>query len=81
MGSCADCETEIDDQYKYCVSCNNKRKTKQAEKDQSKILSSLSAINNNLYCIRRQFGVILAREHNTKIEWDKKKKDFIEKEI
>lgn len=78
MGNCEDCGAPIADNYKVCVSCANKRKAGLARAQNKDVVDALGAINNNLYCVRRQLDVVLRQKYSIKIEWDKKKKDFVE---
>lgn len=78
MGKCEDCEKEIADKYKVCVECLHKRQQANKQDSNKDLLKALSAINNNLYCVRRQMEVALRETFETRIEWDSKRKDFVE---
>lgn len=77
MGNCEDCGADIQDNYVVCAACAKNRKLARAKIQNKDIVDALSAINNNLYCVRRQLDVILKINHNVKIVWDKQKKDFV----
>lgn len=78
LGECEDCGAQIADNYKVCIGCANKRKAGAARVQNKDVVDALGKLNNNLYCLRRQLGVILRQKYSVKIEWDKKKKDFVE---
>jgi len=81
LGNCEKCGKEIDDNYKYCVECNNVIKQEKNKEKNKDIIRALGALNNNLYAIRRQQKVMLRESYKTAVVWDKKKKDFVEQKI
>lgn len=81
MGKCKDCGTDIDDRYEYCINCYKKKQQGAKQDSNKELIKALGAINNNLYCIRRQGAISLRESFNIEIVWSKKQKDFIEKEM
>jgi len=78
MGECEDCGEKIADKYKVCLTCLKKRQQANKNESQKDVIKALSAINNNLYCLRRQMQVALRETFELRIEWDPKRKDFVE---
>lgn len=77
MKQCEDCGKPIEDRYKLCQECNLKRRQEYSKEENKDTLKSLSAINNNLYAIRRLLEKQVEKQYNERLEWDKNKKDFV----
>lgn len=74
MKNCEKCGAEIGDQYKYCKPCSDKMKSELKEQG-GDIVKAISAVNNNLFFIRRYLEIQLAAKKQSLV-WNKEKKDF-----
>ena len=67
MNKCPSCGKLKDEKYNVCAECNEKNKGKDPVVDQ------LEKINNNIYKVSVQLGVILEENYQKKVEWKTKK--------
>jgi len=74
MGKCEDCGADIDDNYKVCFPCSNKRK--QSNNGTSDVVGELGKLNNNLYALRTMQEFILKETFKHELAWNKKEKRF-----
>jgi hypothetical protein len=77
------CKAEIDDKYKFCMTCVQKMKKDNAEAgavnstSNDELIKSIGAVNNNLYAIRTILETMLEKEHKLFLVWDKKEAKFL----
>ena len=79
-----ECGAEIEDKYEQCFNCMKKKRQEESSKSQSEIVTELGKLNNNLYYLRRAWGIILRDGHKKELKWEEVssgKSDFVEKEL
>jgi hypothetical protein len=79
MGQCELCGKEIDEKYKFCMTCVQQMKKDNAEVGASNadVVRSLGALNNNLYALRTIQEAILEKEHGLSLVWDRENAKFV----
>jgi len=75
MHKCEDCDAQIDDNYKVCFPCSNKRK--QSNNGTNEVVRELGKLNNNLYALRTMQEYTLNANFKVNLKWDKENKKFV----
>ena len=75
MHKCEDCDAQIDDNYKVCFPCSNKRK--QSNNGMNEVVRELGKLNNNLYALRTMQEYTLNANFKVNLKWDKENKKFV----
>jgi len=74
MHKCEDCDAQIDDNYKVCFPCSNKRK--QSNNGTNEVVRELGKLNNNLYALRTMQEFMLKEKFGHVLIWNKEEKRF-----